>query len=191
MTEPVRNFDTPTTPYQPSTRRTLLAKMVLAPLCAGLWGQEAGAQLPALAPAPKALASWAALQQLAKGQPMQPSPSLRLAVPAVAVAGDMALTIGSELPGTTLLALFVQTQGLLVKAPLTPAQAAQPPALSAEQMGLRSVVAVFDCSHPDTKAEFNLPVKFERTSRFFLIAIAADRPYLVEAETKLALLQRK
>lgn len=122
---------------------------------------------------------------------MQPSPSLRLAVPAVAAAGDMALTIGSEVPGTTLLALFVQTQGLLVKAPQTPAQAAQPPALSAEQMGLRSVVAVFDCSHPDTKAEFSLPIKFDRTSRFYLVAIASGLPYLVEAETKLALLQRK
>ncbi len=190
MTESVRNFNIPIPALKPVSRRGLLASAALAPLCIGLWSQEAQAQLPALVQAPKTLANWAAVQQLAKGQPLQPSGSLRLAVPAVAAAGDMAISIASEIPGTTLLALFVQTQGLQVPAPLTPAQAAQPPVLSAEQMGLRSVVAVFDCSHSDTKPEFSLPVKLERTSRFYLVAIAADRPYVVEAETKLALLQR-
>lgn len=171
-------------------RRALLASVGLAPLYVGLASPQAFAQAPVLAQAPKLLANWAALQLLARGQAMQPSGSLRLAVPAVAAAGDMALTIGSELPGTTLLALFVQTQGLQVPAPLNPAQLALPPALSAEQMGLRSVLTVFDCSHPDTKPEFSVPVKFQRTSRFYLVAIAADRPYLVEAETKLAYVQR-
>ncbi len=109
---------------------------------------------------------WAMVLALAKGQTLPTANGLRLGVPAVAVQGPLLVELSSALGPLNWLALFVQ-------------QGAKPD---------KVLVAAFDCTKNAMPA-YSVSVKFERTCRFYLAAMAQDSVWVAQAETKLALLQ--
>jgi hypothetical protein len=170
----------------PVRRRQALGTVGVVGCIAASWLQAQAWAQAALAD-PK-ITNWAAALQLSKAPVLVASNSLALQVPGVALAGSLAVSVSSEIPNTKWLVLFMQTANLTYPEAVAATAAPQaPPPVSAQD---RQLVAAFNTSHFNAKPEFSLPVQFDKTSRFYLIAITPDAGYVVEAETKLAKLKR-